>query len=65
MAYGCSQARGLIGAVAARPAPEPQHRQIGAASVTYTTAHGNSWMPNALSKARDRIRVLMDTSQVR
>ena len=41
-AYGGSQARGLIGAVAAWPTPEPQQRQIRAASATYTTAHSNA-----------------------
>ena len=40
--YGHSQARGLIGAVAAGPTPEPQQRQTQAMSVTYTTAHGNT-----------------------
>ena len=43
MAYGDSQARGLIGAVAAGlPTPEPQQHQIRAESVTYITAHGNA-----------------------
>ena len=37
MAYGDSQARGPIGAVA-----EPQQRGIQATSATYTTAHGNA-----------------------
>jgi len=42
-AYGGSQARGLIGAVACscHPTPEPQQCQIRATSVTYITAHGN------------------------
>ena len=42
IACGGSQARGLIGAVAARPMPEPQQRRIQASSATYTTAHGNA-----------------------
>ena len=42
MAYGGSQAKGRIGAVVARPTPEPQQRGIRAASATYTTAHGNA-----------------------
>ena len=42
VAYGDSQARGLIGAVAARPTPEPQQLGIRAVSATYTTAHGNA-----------------------
>ena len=41
-AYGGSQARGLIGAVACQPMPEPQQRGIQAASATYATAHGNA-----------------------
>ena len=40
VAYGGSQARGPIGAVA-WPTPEPQQCGIRATSATYTTAHGN------------------------
>ena len=40
-AHGGSQARGQIGATAAGLHPQPQQHQIWAASVTYTTAHGN------------------------
>ena len=43
MAYGGSQARGLIGAVAA--GPRQTHNNAGsepAASATYTAAHGNA-----------------------
>ena len=40
-AYGGSQARGLIGAVATG-LPESQQRGILAASATYTTAQGNA-----------------------
>ena len=32
--------------------------------MTYTTAHGDTGSLNPLSKARDRTRILMDTSQV-
>ena len=42
MAYGGSQARGLISAVAAGLCHSPQQRRIRAASVTYTTVHGNA-----------------------
>ena len=42
MACGGSQARGPIGAVAAKPKPEPQQCRILAASATYNTAHGNT-----------------------
>ena len=41
-AYGGSQARGRIGAVTAKPTPEPQQRGIQATSATYTTAHDNA-----------------------
>ena len=42
-AYGGSQTRGPIGAVAAKPMPEPQQHGIRATSATtYTTAHGNA-----------------------
>ena len=41
-AYGGSQAKGLIGAIAAKPAPEPQQHRIRAVSATYTTAHDNT-----------------------
>ena len=42
-AYGGSQARGPIGAVATGLAtPEPQQLGIQATSVTNTTAHGNA-----------------------
>ena len=41
-AYGDSWARGLIGAVAAKPTPEPQQRGVQALSAAYTTAHGNT-----------------------
>ena len=39
VAYGGSQARDQIGAVAA---PQPQQRRIQATSVTYTTAHSDA-----------------------
>ena len=43
LAYGGSQARGLIGATATSlPMSQPQQHQIQVASVTYTTAHGNT-----------------------
>ena len=45
--------------------PQPEQRGIWAASVTYTTAHSNIGpLFNPLSKARDRTRILMDTSQI-
>ena len=42
VAYGGSQARGWIGAVAASLHHSSQQRQIRGASETYTTAHGNT-----------------------
>ena len=42
MAYGDSQARGIIRAVAGQPTPELQQRGIRAATLTFTTAHGNA-----------------------
>ena len=41
-AYGGSQARGRIGAVATSPCQSHKQRGIRAASATYTTAHGNA-----------------------
>ena len=41
-AYGGSQARGLIRAVAAGLCQSHSNGQIQAASVTYTTAHSNT-----------------------
>ena len=41
MAFGGSQARGPI-SYSRRPTPQPQQRGIRAASMTYTTAHGNA-----------------------
>ena len=41
VAYGGSQTRGLIRAVAAGLTPQPQQRWIWAPSATYTTAGGN------------------------
>ena len=42
VAYGSSQAKGLIGAVAAWYMPQPQPHEIWASSATYTTAHSNA-----------------------
>ena len=59
-AYGSSQARDQIRAVAAGL----QQHQILAVSVTYTTDRGNCRILNPLSMARDRNCVLMDASQI-
>ena len=80
MAYGGSQARGGIGAVATglrhshsnsgsklclQPTPQLHHHQMGAASATYTTAHGNAGSLTHLSEARDQTLNLMVTSRIR
>ena len=63
-AYGGSQARGLIGAIAAaytRATAKPDPSQV-------CDLHHSSWqcwILNPLSEARDRPRVLMVTSRVR
>ena len=41
VAYGSSQARGLIGALVSPTMPEPQQGQNQTESVTYSTAHSN------------------------
>ena len=42
VAYGHSQARGLNRIHSHEPTPQPQQRQIGAASTIYTIAHSNA-----------------------
>ena len=59
VAYGGSQVRGQIGAVAA--SLQPQQRQIRATSSTYTTVHGNL---NPLSEAKDRTHHFMVPSWI-
>ena len=63
MAYGSSQARGVNWSSSCRPTPQPQQCRIWAASLNYTTAHGNA---RSLThwEARGWTRVLMDTSQI-
>ena len=41
-AYGGSRARGSNRSYSCQPIPQPQQRQIWAASVIYTTAYGNA-----------------------
>ena len=64
-AYGGSQARGRIRAVASSlchclwPMPQPQQHQIWATSMTYTTAHSNAgsltlWMRPGIEPASSR-----------
>ena len=67
MAYGDSQARGLIRAVAAglhhshsNAGSEPHLRP------TYTTAQGKAGsLTHSLSEVRNQTHVFMDTSQIR
>ena len=63
-AYGGSQARGQIGAVASNLC----HSHSKAGSNPLSNLHHRSrqrWILNPLSKARDQTCVLMDTSQIR
>ena len=63
-AYGDSQARGQIGAEAARL--HNSHSNTGSQPRLLLTPH-SSWQHqilNSLSKARDRTCILMDTSRV-
>ena len=50
VAYGGSQARGWIRAVACRPTPQLQQHGMQALSATYTTAHGNAGSPTHWSR---------------
>ena len=45
------------------PQPQPQPHRIWAVSTTYTTAHGQRRILNALSEARDQTHILMNPSQ--
>ena len=65
-ASGSSQARGRVGAAAASHSHSHSHSkcQIPAISATYTIAHGNVGSFNTLSKARDRTRILTNTSRI-
>ena len=47
-----------------RPTSQPLQYGIQAASVTYTTAHGNARSLTHWAEAKDRTRILMDTSQI-
>ena len=59
-AYGSSQARGRIGAAAASLC----HSNAGSEPV-WNLHHSSwqCWIPNPLSKARDRIHILLDINQ--
>ena len=65
MAYGGSQARGLIGAVAA--GLHHSHSNVGSElSAAYTTERGQ-WqcrILNPLSEARDQTCIFVDASQI-
>ena len=63
-AYGSSQGRGRIGAVAARP----HHSHSNAGSKPVCDLHHNSWQHwilNPLNEARDRTCILVNTFWVR
>ena len=65
-AYGGSQARGQIGAIATglRHSHSNTGFRILATSATYTTAHSKGWILSPLSEARDRTCILMNASQI-
>ena len=46
------------------PTPKLEQGQIRASSLTYTAACSNARSFNPLSEARDRTRILMDTSRI-
>jgi len=65
MAYGSSQAQGVMRAVAT----SLHHNHSNAGSELhpqpiYYTAHGNARFSDTLSEARDGTCILMDTSQI-
>ena len=62
-AYGGSQARGWIRALASYlPKSQPQQRGIHAVSGTYNAACGNAGFFNPLMEARDQTCILTDNS---
>ena len=63
IAYGGSQARGLIGAVAAKPMPEPQQRGSRVSDLHHSSQQHQ--ILNPLSGARDRTHNLMVPSWIR
>ena len=64
MAYGSSQARGRMGATTTDLGHSHSNARSELASVTYIAALGSAGSFNPLSKARDRIYILMDTSRI-
>ena len=62
MANGRSQIRSQ--SCSHQPTSQPRQHWMPPASETYTTAHHNTRSFNPLSKAREGIHVLMDTSPV-
>jgi len=64
MAYGSSQARGQIGAAVMAYTTATATRELSQVCDLYLSSW-QRWIPNPLSKARDRTRILMDTSQIR
>ena len=64
-AYGGSQVRGRIGAVATGLCHSHSHIRCELyLRPTCATAHGNTVILNALGEASDRTCILMDTSQI-
>ena len=63
-AYGGSQARGQIGAVATSLCHSHIHSSARSEICYLHHSSGQCWILNLLSKARDRTYALMDTSQI-
>ena len=68
VAYGSSQARGWTLSCSCQPTPQPQQLKIQAASVTYTTAHGNArsltcWARSGMEPTSSWILVRFNTAK--
>ena len=64
-AYGGSQARAPLGAVAAGPAPQPQPTPDPSRVCDLHHGSRQRWILNPLSEARDQTRVLVDAIRLR
>ena len=64
-AYGGSQARDPVGAVAAGPAPQPQPTPDPSRVCDLHHGSRQRWILNPLSEARDQTRDLVDASRLR
>ena len=64
IAYGCSQARGQIGATAAAYATVTETWDPSCICDLHHSSR-KRWIPDPLSETRDLTHILMDTSQIR